>query len=71
MRTYRCFLLDAQSHIASAQLIVCGNDDDAKLRAREILADKPAYRAIEVWDLDRRVHVRLSDRAQPPLVAVP
>jgi hypothetical protein len=52
-------------------LIVCGNDDDAKLRAREILADKPAYRAIEVWDLDRRVHVHLSDRAQPPLVAVP
>jgi hypothetical protein len=57
LRLYRCFLLDARSHIASAQVIACSDDDAAKLRAREILGDKPECRGFELWELDRRVHV--------------
>ena len=60
LHTYRCYLLDAQSHIASAEVIECHDDDAAKSRAREILAEKPGCRGIEVWDRDRRVHTHLS-----------
>ena len=55
MHAYRCYLLDVQSHIASAKVVECLDDDEAKLRAREILAGKPGYPAIEVWDGARRV----------------
>jgi hypothetical protein len=53
--TYRFFLLDADSHISSAAVIVCADDAAAKLQAREILAKRPDCHAIEVWELDRRV----------------
>jgi hypothetical protein len=72
LHTYRCYLLDGQSHIAWAEVIECLDDDEAKLRAREILAEKPSYRAIEVWERDRRVHVhRSSDVAPAPSIAAP
>jgi hypothetical protein len=64
LRLYRCFLLDARSHIASAQVIACSGDDAAKLRGREILADKPECRGFELWELDRRVHVHLKGEAR-------
>jgi hypothetical protein len=60
MHAYRCYLLDVQSHIACAKVVECLDDDEAKLRAREILAEKPGYRAIEVWDRGRRVYIHLS-----------
>jgi hypothetical protein len=69
LRLYRCFLLDAESHIASAQVIACSNDGAAKLRGREILADKPGCRGFEVWELDRRVHVHLEGEARRHLDA--
>lgn len=72
LHTYRCYLLDAQSHIASAEVIECPDDDAAKSRAREILAEKPGYRAIEVWDRDRRVHIHMSaDGAAPAWIGAP
>ena len=70
LRTYRCFFIDAQSHFSSAAVIACANDEAAKLRAREILASKPACRGIEIWEFDRRVHSQLVDAARPPLRAV-
>jgi hypothetical protein len=60
MHAYRCYLLDAQSHIACAEVVECRGDDEVKLRAREILAEKPGYRAIEVWDRGRRVYIHPS-----------
>jgi hypothetical protein len=65
MHAYRCYLLDAQSHIACAEVVECRNDDEAKLRAREILAEKPGYRAIEVWDCGRCVCVHPSGDDAP------
>jgi hypothetical protein len=57
LRTYRFFLLDADSHVSSAEMVTCADDDAAKLRAREILTQRRGYRGIEVWDHDRRVHI--------------
>jgi len=57
MHAYRCYLLDLESHIACAKVVECLDDDEAKLRAREILAEKPGCRAVEVWDGSRRVYV--------------
>jgi hypothetical protein len=48
LRTYRFLFLGVDSYISSAQVIACADDDAAKLRAREILAQRPDYRAIEV-----------------------
>ncbi len=53
---YRFFVLDGDSHISSAEVIECTDDDEAKLRAREILVQRPNCRAVEVWQLDHRVH---------------
>jgi hypothetical protein len=69
LRLYRCFLLDAELHIASGQVIACSDDDAAKLRGREILANKPRCRGFEMWELDRRVHVHLEDEARRHLDA--
>ncbi len=72
LRTYRCYLLDEQLHIASAQVVVCSDDEAAKLRAREILADRPAFRGVELWEMDRRVHSDASSDGTPvPLDIVP
>jgi hypothetical protein len=72
LHTYRCYLLDAQSHIASAEVIECVDDAAAKSRAREILAEKPNYRGIEIWDRDRRVHIHLSaEGAAPDWIGAP
>ena len=60
LRAYRCFLLDAESHIASAEEFACYDDNAAKLRAREILARKTEFSGIEVWERDRRVHVHFA-----------
>jgi hypothetical protein len=58
MHTYRCYLLDAQGHIASMKMISCFDDGEAGLRARKILADMgPRYRGVEVWEFDRRVRL--------------
>jgi hypothetical protein len=40
MRTYECYLLDTQGHIAPAHVIECFDDGEACLRAGKILAEK-------------------------------
>jgi len=63
---YRFFVLDGDSHISSAEVIECTDDDEAKLRGREILAKRPDCHAIEVWDHDRCVHIQRDDVAARP-----
>jgi hypothetical protein len=72
LHTYRCYLIDAQSHFARAEVIRCARDDEARLRARKLLAEKPDYRAVEVWEGDRRVGTYpASDLASTAQVAAP
>jgi hypothetical protein len=56
MHAYRCYLLDASNHIASVELIRCPDDDAAKLRAHDILAEQPQVSAVEVWQRARQVN---------------
>ena len=69
LRTYRCCLLDSDSHVLSAEVIACSDDEEAKRRALEIVARKPACRGVEIWEFDRRVHSHLRDSVLPPLAA--
>jgi len=64
-RSYRCYLLDAECHIAEAVVIDCLDDHAARLRSEEILAGRPEFRAVEVWEFDRRVHVQLGSVSAP------
>jgi hypothetical protein len=52
-RPYRFCMLHAT---ASAEIIECADDDDAKRRAREIIATNTGYRAVEVWDKEGLVY---------------
>src|SRR5712671_6586859 len=63
MHTYRCYLLDGHRHIAAVEVIDCADDRVAEGRAEQILAARPAFSGVEVWEWDRRVHVRLSSDA--------
>ena len=64
MHPYRCYLLDAACHIAAVEIIECADDGEAERRGEEVLVAHPEYAGVEVWDCNRRVHVRiLSDVA--------
>jgi len=63
MHTYRCYLLNARSHIASVEVIECRDDRAAVQRAEQILDAQPTFSGIEVWEWDRRVHVKISSDA--------
>jgi hypothetical protein len=63
MHTYRCYLLNGHRHIAAVEVIECRDDGIAKRRAEQILAAQLAVSGVEVWEWDRRVHVRLSSDA--------
>ena len=55
MVTYRCFILDRESHITERLPIECDNDDDALLMAGAVLKHRPEMAAIEVWEEARLV----------------
>ena len=55
MVTYRCFILDKESHIRERLSIETDNDDDALIRAVALLGRRPDMSAIEVWDGARLV----------------
>ena len=55
MVTYRCFILDRESHISERLPIECDNDDDALIQAGHVLNRRPDMAAIEVWDGARLV----------------
>ena len=55
MVTYRCFILDRESHISERLPIECDNDDDALIMAGAVLDRRPEMAAIEVWEGARLV----------------
>ena len=55
MLTYRCFVLDGQSHITERLEIKCEDDSKAIAEAGAVLERRPDMIAIEVWDGSRLV----------------
>lgn len=55
MVTYRCFILDRESHISERLSIECDDDDAALIKAGAVLDRRPEMSAIEVWDGARLV----------------
>jgi len=55
MVTYRCFILDRESHISERLPIECDNDDDALIMAGAVLDRRPEMAAIEGWEGARLV----------------
>jgi hypothetical protein len=41
------------------EVIHCGYDMEAKQRTDDLLAQRPEFRGVEVWELDRRVYVNM------------
>jgi CheY-like chemotaxis protein len=56
MRSYWCYLLDAKLRIASAQIVECADDEEAKRRGRAMLAASDNLHTVEVWDSTRRIY---------------
>lgn len=57
MRTYRCYFLDYR--IAAVEVMECADDEEARQRADALLAERPDFKGVEVWERDRRAHVLL------------
>jgi hypothetical protein len=53
--TYRCFVLDNESHICERLSIESDSDDYAITQAGAVLERRPDMAAIEVWDGARLV----------------
>jgi hypothetical protein len=51
MHSYRAYLLDADGHIIDRIDLTCGDDESAKVRAREFVNGH----AVELWDGARMV----------------
>jgi hypothetical protein len=56
MKYYRCYFLTADDHIASAQVLKCAGDDDAKRQCRELAFTNDRYAGAEIWDGARRLY---------------
>lgn len=56
-----CFLLDAQGAIRGAEPIAAAGDGEAWEAARRLLAARPDFRAVEVWEPQRRIDPAGSD----------
>jgi hypothetical protein len=61
MKQYKWYFLDHVQRTAAAEFVACKDDDDAKRKAAEILAERK-YHGIEIWDGRRRVHCLNADR---------
>ena len=55
MATYRCFILDRESHISERLPIESDSDDSALIVAGAVLNRRPDMAAIEVWEGARLV----------------
>jgi hypothetical protein len=56
MHSYRCYLLDTNRRITTVEIVECADDNDAKLRSREICSANQSCHGVEVWDNARRVY---------------
>jgi hypothetical protein len=60
---YRCYLLNARRHFAAVEIIECNDDRVAKRKAKQLLAERPTFSGIEVWEWGRRVAHLMSEAA--------
>jgi hypothetical protein len=65
MSIYRCYYLDSADRIASADVIYCDTDAEARSRADALLAAS-GYAGIEVWDRDQVVYRVRKTEVPPP-----
>jgi hypothetical protein len=56
MKYYRCYLLTDDNHIASATILKCADDEDAKRRCQHVVATNGRFPAAEIWEGTRRVY---------------
>ena len=66
MSSYRCYFLDANSHVAADRFVECETDGRAQARAEELLVDTE-YPAMEIWDGARFVYQARQTTVRPPL----
>jgi hypothetical protein len=66
MSSYRCYFLDAASHVAEDRFVECTTDCLAQASADALLADT-AYPAMEIWDGGRFVCQVTRQGGRPPL----
>jgi hypothetical protein len=59
LRAYRCYFLNGYGHFAAFEVIECAYDVEARQRADALLVDRPEFHGVEVWELDRRVHLNM------------
>jgi hypothetical protein len=64
MQRYTCFLLDARGAIRGAEPIGAADDAEAWEAARRLLAERPNFSAVEVWERQRRIDP--APGAEPP-----
>ena len=57
MPAYRCFTIDRNGHITTADVVDCADDDAAACAARRVLEQHRTAWCLEIWRLDRRVGV--------------
>ena len=56
MHSYRCYFLNADDHIQSAEVIEAVGLTDAIDRALAMLKARPQHRTVELWQGAKRVY---------------
>ena len=66
MLNYHCFFLDSADRVAATLTVYCKTDNEAQVRADQMLAISD-HVGVEVWIGGRRLYrVRKSDLGEPP-----
>jgi hypothetical protein len=56
MKYYRCYLLAADGHIATAEILKCADDSDAERQCLDVFTGTRFCTSAEVWDGARQVY---------------
>jgi hypothetical protein len=56
MKYYRCYFLTFDDHIASARVLRCADDEDAKEQCRAAVSAIARCASAEIWDGARRLY---------------
>jgi hypothetical protein len=56
MKYYRCYLLAADGHIATAEILKCADDSDAERQCLDVFAGTRFCASAEVWEGARQVY---------------
>jgi hypothetical protein len=63
MKYYRCYLLAADGHIATAEILKCADDSDAERQCLDVFSGTRFCASAEVWDGARQVYRHPEPRA--------